>query len=501
MLQELGPATGKASIIFVGPGNNGGDGLVIARRLHQLGGFPFIVYLVDPQKLKGDAAVNYETVKELKLPFKVILDTETMICFPDKERGPTFDDPPWAIIDAVFGTGLQRPLSGHFLAAVNYINRMREETGCPVIAVDIPSGLNADTGEVLGASVQADHTVTYGLAKPGHFMHGGSLSGKLHVVDIGIPSAAINNANLMGEAIDSSILDCFVPRASSSHKGNYGHILVLAGSAGKSGAAFLCGLGALRIGTGLVSLAIPADLRTVFESNLYEAMTLLLPSSRKRPSIADHSTIMENLKGKNALVIGPGIGTADKTKELVLKLYREVEIPMVIDADGLNILAMAPELIGNPPSARILTPHPGEMARLTGINTKKIQANRLSTALQFTESINTSAAKVTTVLKGAGTVICDPGGSWAINSSGNPGMAAGGMGDVLSGIIGGLLAQGVEPYVAARAGVYVHGKAADRLATDRRFGYLASEVADMVPHIVTNHQHKTTHTNQGENIC
>ena len=367
------------------------------------------------------------------------------------------------------------------------MNHLSKAYATPLIAVDIPSGLDADNGMVLGASVYADHTVTYGLAKPSHFMHGGVQSGKLHVVDIGIPLAAINNAELKGEYMDTSLLDVFADRSPSSHKGNYGHLLILAGSAGKCGAAIISGLGALRTGTGLVTLAVPADLRTVFDSSLYEAMTLLMPGSRKYPSVDDYSLIIENLTGKTALVIGPGIGTAAKTQELILKLYCEANLPMVIDADALNLLALEPQCIANPPAPRILTPHPGEMARLTGLSTTDIQADRLNTTLDFTASINTVTSNVTTILKGAGTIVCDPLGTWAVNTTGNPGMAAGGMGDVLSGIIGGLLAQGIAPQDASRVGVYIHGLAADELATKQRFGYLASEVADTIPHIVTNH--------------
>ncbi|MCL7488810.1 MAG: NAD(P)H-hydrate dehydratase [Desulfobulbaceae bacterium] len=488
MLRELGPVAGRDALLFVGPGNNGGDGMVIARRLFQLGGSPFIVFLIDPQKFKGDAAVNYDTVKALNIPSRVILDADAMAGFTGEIINAIVKRPPWAIIDAIFGTGLQRPLAGHFLEAVNAINRINKTSACPVVAVDIPSGLHADTGASMGAAVQADHTATYGLAKPGHFLHGGPFCGKVHVVDIGIPTPALDNAELKGEAVDRSIMDTFIDRSPSSHKGSYGHLFVLAGSAGKSGAALMCGLGALRVGAGLVTMAVPADLRTVFESNLFEAMTLMLADSRKHPSSRDFGLIMENLAGKSALAIGPGIGTEEETRELVLRLYTEARLPMIIDADGLNILAMTPERIADPPAPRILTPHPGEMGRLTGMSAKEIQADRLSAALEFTAAANTAAAHVTLVLKGAGTVICDPAGSWAINTSGNPGMAAGGMGDVLSGIIGGLLAQDVEPDIASRAGVFVHGMAADRLATGRRFGYLASEVADMVPAVITLHQ-------------
>lgn len=491
MLHELGPVTDKSVIVFVGPGNNGGDGLVIARRLSQLGALPFVIYLVDPARLKGDAALNYNKVKEAGIPFSEMLHADELSALTAENIDPSSGKPPWAIIDAIFGTGLQRPLAGHFLAAVQAINSIRKSTGCQVIAADIPSGMNADTGIFLGAGVEADHTVTYGLAKPGHFIHGGNFCGKLHVVDIGIHPEAVAQAALKGETLGPGILEVFGTRALSSHKGNYGHLLVLAGSAGKTGAAFLCGHGALRIGTGLVTLAVPADLRTVFESNLFEAMTLLLPDSRRYPSTADYSMVIENLADKTAMIIGPGIGTKEKTRKLVIKLYREAEIPMVIDADGLNILAMEPECITDPPAPRILTPHPGEMARLTGLTSKDIQADRLSAIREFTASVNNDSRNVTTILKGAGTIICDPAGTWAINTSGNPGMAAGGMGDVLTGVIGGLLAQEKNPGIAARAGVFVHGLAADSLATESGFGYLASDVAGEIPYII----HESLHNN------
>jgi len=500
MLRELGSVANKSALIVVGPGNNGGDGLVIARKIHKLGGFPFIIYLVDPKKFKGDSLINYNSVTQLKLPFKVMLDAESFENLSIDELGLEPNNNFWAIVDAVFGTGLQRSLTGHFLAAVNFMNYLSKTYATPLIAVDIPSGINADNGMVLGGSACADHTVTYGLAKPGHFMHGGIQSGKLHVVDIGIPPAVVNNAELKGEYMDTSLLDVFANRSPSSHKGNYGHLLVLAGSAGKCGAAIISGLGALRIGTGLVTLAVPADLRTVFDSSLYEAMTLLMPVSRKYPSIDDYSVIIENLTGKTALVIGPGIGTAEKTQELILKLYCEANLPMVIDADALNILALEPQYIANPPAPRILTPHPGEMARLTGLSTKDIQAERLNTTLDFTASTNTASSNVTTILKGAGTIVCDPSGTWAINTTGNPGMATGGMGDVLSGIIGGILSQGIAPQVASRVGVYIHGLAADKLATKQRFGYLASEVADIIPQIITSHTQNNS-INQGDSIC
>jgi ADP-dependent NAD(P)H-hydrate dehydratase / NAD(P)H-hydrate epimerase len=485
MIREFGPVDGKLAPIFVGPGNNGGDGLVIARRLHQLGGHPYIVYLVDPSGLKGDAGTNAAIVRQLNLPHRVAATDDELDAGVADIRRLGGMHRVWSVIDAIFGTGLQRPVAGHFLAAVNRINTIGSELNCPVTAVDIPSGLDSDTGVVLGGCVRADITVTYGLAKPGQVMHGGGdLVGRLHVVDIGIPRQAVDEAGLAGEALDTTILEEFRDRRAAGHKGNYGHLLVLAGSSGKTGAAVLSALGALRIGAGLVTLCVPADLNSIFEASLFEAMTVPLPHSISCLSIDDLDLIRTHLQGKSAVVLGPGLGTAEQTRQLVRQLYGEVELPMVVDADALNILAMEPDLLTGPAAVRLLTPHPGEMARLTGQNARKIQTDRVTAAIGFIGAVNARARNVTLILKGAGTIICDPDQSWAVNTSGNPGMAAGGMGDVLAGILGGLLAQGYTVAQAARLGVHLHGLAADRLAQRSPFGYLASEVAGILPEML-----------------
>ena len=484
MIDELGPVAGKSAVIFIGPGNNGGDGLVIARCIHQSGGHPLIIFLFNPDNMKGDAAKNLQVVNQLDLPCLVVKKEKDLEAAKREIDKLISAIPAWTIVDAIFGTGLQRTVEGRFLAAINLINRIHEEKGIPVTAVDIPSGMHSDTGQTLGGCVQADLTATYGLAKPAHFMHGGEAIGMLKVVDIGIPEEAVHNASLPGEALDSSILNALTARNKASHKGTFGHLFMLAGSQGKTGAAILAARAALRIGTGLVTLGVPNRLDRIFETALLEAMTIALPSSDYFFSIHDYDNIMDQLSGKSALAIGPGMGTDSQTAELVVKLYNNINLPMVVDADALNLLAIDPEDISDPPAPRILTPHPGEMSRLIGVKAKNIQADRLKFAGSFTDSVNTTVKNVTLVLKGAGTIICDPTGTWAINTSGNPGMAVGGMGDVLTGLIGGLLAQGFEPNLAARMGVYLHGLAADKLAKKRKFGYLASEVADAVPFIV-----------------
>lgn len=462
---------GREAAVFVGPGNNGGDGLVIARLLAAKMALPTVYLLVPANKLKGDSAVNLTRLQEF--PVKIVeLKSEK-----DLQRIRAGLENCWIIIDAIFGTGLTREVSGIFAAAVNLIN----ESSCTVVAVDIASGLDSDSGRPLGICVQADITVTFGQAKIGHVIHPGSdFTGFLKVVDIGIPEGAVEQADIRLELLTDDVGFWLPPRTPLVHKGNYGHLLIMAGSTGKTGAGLLCGLGALRSGTGLVSLCVPYDLNPVYEANLWEAMTIPLKSAaRGFLSIDDYRVIQDALHAKQAVALGPGIGTAPETAELIFRLYTETDIPMLIDADALNILAAAPERLKKSEGPRILTPHPGEMARLTGKTSAEIQHNRFEIAKEFSV-----AHKVYLVLKGADTLVCDPDGNLAVNPTGNPGMACGGMGDVLSGIIGGFLAQGVSPWEACCLGVYSHGMSADRLADDVAAGYLASEVAHELPYVL-----------------
>ena len=300
------------------------------------------------------------------------------------------------------------------------------------------------------------------------------------MVDIGIPEKAVTEADIRLELLEETVGKWLPARVPTCHKGSFGHLLIVAGSIGKTGAALLCGSGGLRSGAGLVTLCIPYELNTIIESGLWEAMTVPLQSPVQGTlSIADYHVIKDTLQGKQALVVGPGIGTSAETKELMEKLYREIETPMLIDADGLNILAVDTTLLKEAPGQRILTPHPGEMARLTGLATAAIQENRLEITREFA-----TKHKVYVVLKGMDTLVCDPKGNMAINPTGNAGMAAGGMGDVLAGLIGGFLAQGLSPWQACCLGVYSHGLAGDRLAEETSAGFLASELADQIPFIL-----------------
>jgi len=471
MLEKYGDPMGRTVAVFAGPGNNGGDGLVIARLLAARLARAVLFLLVPADKLKGDTAVNYSRLLELPVKVIEINDEEEL------RTASIILNQCWAVVDGLFGTGLTRPVTGIFAAAVRIMN----ETPSPVISVDIPSGLNADTGEILGSCVQADLTVTFGQAKIGQVVHPGrKYTGLLKVVDIGIPDKAIIDADIRLELLESKVGRWLPARAPLAHKGSYGHLIIVAGSLGKSGAAMLCGLGGLRIGTGLVTMCIPYELNQVVESGLWEAMTVpLLSAAHGILSIEDYTVIRDALQDKDALVMGPGIGTADETAELILKLYGETEIPMLVDAEGLNILAADTALLKETPGPRILTPHPGEMSRLTGMATHTIMKNRVAVTQEFASKHN-----VFVVLKGADTLVCDPRGNTAINPTGNPGMATGGMGDVLAGIIGGFLAQGLSPWEACCLGVYSHGLAGDRLAEETAVGYQASEVADQIPFVL-----------------
>jgi len=465
-------------VIFVGPGNNGGDGLVIARRIHQKGGHPFIIYSRPSDRLKGDAAINAVIVDNLKLPSMVLPDPCAVQEITDTIVRRHSKYPVSCLVDALFGTGLTREITGQMAEIIHLINSLHRDYKWPVLAVDLPSGRDADTGRILGAAVAADLTVTYGLAKPAHFQHGGTGIGRLHIVDIGIPAAALAQVQPRSSALDDTVVDNLPDRLIDSHKGNYGHLLVLAGSEGKTGAALLCCRAALTSGCGLVTSAVPHLLNPVFENNLLEAMTLPMPGSATVFSINDYDHILAAATGKSAMVIGPGIGTADETAQLVVRMYREMTLPMVVDADALNILARDHEALAHPGGPRILTPHPGEMSRLTGLSAGKIQQDRIAAVVDLCRQ---SGRETVVVLKGAGTIIADNHGNLAVNTSGNQGMACGGMGDVLSGLLGSLLAQKVSSWNAACAGVYLHGLAADILAREKTYGYQASEVAAILP--------------------
>lgn len=486
MEKELGPCNNTFCLIFVGPGNNGGDGLVIGRHLHQRGCLVLFVFLINPASLLGDPQVNLGIVSNLELPSLIVRSEQHEEAVLDfiKENVPR-EVPCYAIIDSIFGIGLSRKVEGRFAAVIKAINNRVYGSLVPVVSVDIPSGMDANTGKQWGCCVQADFTATYGWAKPGHFINGRmSRSGKISIIDIGIPPQALAGVDISTELNSPQrLLPSLRPlqRRGDGHKGSHGHLMVLAGSTGKTGAAILAANGALRSGVGLISLAVPQDLNPVFENALIEAMTIPLAKSKGSLSIDDWGTIAESASTMQTVVIGPGIGTSAETAELVLEAYHTLTCPLVLDADALNILAVNSDRVGEAAGPRVFTPHPGELSRLLGISTADIQNNRIEAAREGCSLFSSSLHDIVMILKGAGTIIAHNDGSVVINSSGNPGMGTGGMGDVLSGVIGALICQGMVAGDAASLGVYVHGAAADLLFDEYGPGFSASEVAENIP--------------------
>jgi len=492
MLERLcGPCKNTFAPIFIGPGNNGGDGLVIGRHLHQRNCQPVFFFLVNPGSLKGDAAVNFKIIQKLNLPFHIVNNVNQVENIPTLlTQYKTQKESCYALIDAIFGIGLIRKVTGHFAHTIDLINRKDFVRKAPRISVDTPSGMDSSSGIILGTCVKADFTATYCCAKIGHFIQDGvNLTGKLEVIDIGIPKEIVHKANICTEvstkdSFKSMAVDLI--RKKDSHKGDHGHLLIIGGSSGKTGAAVLAANGALRTGAGLVSLLAPHNLNTIYETSLIEAMTIPLKTSDNFFKYDDIDLILDYIQDKKAIVIGPGLGIDESTRKLVLHLYHEAECPLIIDADALNLLALCRNEIKFPAGPRIFTPHPGELSRLIGKSAKKIQNNRLEAANSACDLFKNPIHDIIVVLKGANTLIVVNDGSTIINTTGNPGMATGGMGDVLSGIIGALVCQGMTPRNAAVSGVFLHGHAGDDLYILTGIGYSANELANRIPFTLKN---------------
>ena len=473
--------------IFAGKGNNGGDGIVIARQLAHIGRDVRLFLVSPPDSFTGEAQTNLQIAKNLGLPIEEILG--------EKEEWKRGSVEAWKclmancelLVDAILGTGLRGSVRDPIAAVINAINRLPT----PILSVDLPSGLDADTGHPLGTSVRADRTVTIGLPKRGLLMHpGAELAGKLEVVDIGFPEQVVDAQNIKVNWTTAAQAAQWMPlRPPSSHKGSYGRVLVVAGSTGMTGAAALASEAALRTGAGLVTLATPKHLNPILEGLLPEVMTLPLPETDAGSlSVSAVSATLEfAVKTKSILAIGPGLSQHPETVSLVHQLIREnreqgLDLRMVIDADGLNALAHVRETISLLNSDAVLTPHPGEMARLTSTSVPVLEKDRISTAQQFASKYG-----VTLVFKGAPTVTSTPNGNLWVNSTGNPGMATGGMGDVLTGIIAGLMAQGIPSENAATLGVYLHGLAGDIVAERTGMhGLIASDVLKAVPKAISS---------------
>lgn len=435
--------------VICGKGNNGGDGFVAARKLHEAGKEVLVVLLSDPVELRGDAASNFKRLPaDSAAPrfavFKGWGDPKTA---QDVFRSDV-------VIDAILGTGFRPPVSGVYAQAIAKINAGT----APVIAVDIPSGAGADVmGEQTGAVARADAIVTFTAPRPAH-MFGKLAAGPTVIAPIGSPDEAIQSSLNLNVITPRDIAALIGPRPRDSNKGMYGHVLVAGGSLGKSGAAAMAGFSALRTGAGLVTVAAPRSVLAIIASYHPELMTEPLEET-DAGTISDKAldAFEKIAEKKTVLAIGPGISRHSETAEFVRTIVDKSKTPIVLDADGLNAFEGQTDKLKGSGRTLVLTPHPGEMARLTGLSTSAIQRDRIGVARSFAHE-----HKLILVLKGDRTIVANPDGEAWVNTTGNPGMATGGTGDILTGIVAGMLAQNPKrEFDAVLAAVYLHGLAGD----------------------------------------
>lgn len=462
-LHLLKKAAGKIVHIYCGQGNNGGDGYVVARHLlnHNVGVHTFI--LAQFEKISGDALINLKAVQNMGHAPEFI------------ESLPDLDEKPDLIIDAMLGTGVKGALRGLYADVVEYINKQQ----APVLAVDIPTGVNADTGQVDGPAIQATVTATMALPKRGLlFSPGREHVGRLKIVDISMPPQVVKDQHPRVFHVDREYISSILPRRSpDAFKNRVGMIHVVAGSKGFTGAAVLTSKATLRAGAGLCYLSVPDSLYNIIDGQCAEVITHPVPDEQAGHFVSNYfATLQKEVGDKSALVLGPGLGTAKETVQLVHAILSNFEIPLVLDADGLNACAENTELFAQYGGDLVITPHPGELGRLTDLSTRKIVTNRVDIARQYAQEW-----QCTLVLKGGPTVTAFADGRVFINSTGNAGMATAGSGDVLSGFIGGLIGQEMHTLEAAVAAVFLHGLAGDIAFRQLSNGLMAGDILDSMP--------------------
>ncbi len=465
-------------VVLCGKGNNGGDGFAVARCLQKVGAKPEVYLIGNPREVKGDAAANLNRWKKIgKLYLERALDLKTFAKLPAGS----------IVVDALLGTGVRGAVAGRLRDVINQVNE--HEPGRCVVAVDIPSGLQADTGEVEGAAIVADHTVTFTAPKPGLVSgEGGHRVGSLHVRQIGSPPELIEELGKgsLRWSDAAEFVQFAQARRAEGNKGDYGNALVVAGSVGKSGAAVLASWSALRAGAGLVTVATPEPVLPIVAAHIPEIMTEPLAATFSG-TVSERSLeaglFAKILSGKRALAMGPGLTTNEETQRFIRAVVGDRSVPIILDADGLNAFAERASELNKSEGHLCVTPHPGEMARLLGCTPREVQARRVEVAQQAAHDWN-----AVVVLKGHQTVTAVPGGLAFINSTGNPGMATGGTGDVLTGILAGLVAQfgrGVNYFGFAQIvafGVYLHGLAGDiAYAQNGEAPLMASDLIRAIP--------------------
>ena len=460
----------RSVAVLCGPGNNGGDGFVVARTLHQRGVDVSVFVIATMAAIKGDARLNVEILGRLGLTVVEISDEQAWdLHFSEISQCDL-------IVDAIFGTGLKSPLTGMMETVAADVNA----SGIPVIAIDLPSGLSADHAEPIGECLRAAITVTLAAPKlPLVLPPGEAQAGTIVVADIGIPPEVIDN--LAGPRLElltrEAMREIVQPRESDSHKGDYGHVLIVAGSRGKTGAAHLAAVGALRSGAGLVSLATPRSSQPIVAAMGAEYMTVPLEETAEGTVAAGALQAILDLE-QDVIAVGPGLGAGPDVTVFVRELMEKSESPLVLDADALNALASDPDLLQSGGGSRpiIITPHPGEMSRLANTSVDEVQASRVDVARDFAVQ-----HQIYVVLKGYRTLIATPEGKVFINPLGNPGMATGGTGDVLVGVLSAWLAQLLDAEAACKIAVYLHALAGDLTEADE--GEVAMTAGDLAAHL------------------
>ncbi|CAG1772353.1 Bifunctional NAD(P)H-hydrate repair enzyme Nnr [uncultured bacterium] len=472
ILRQLGGA-GKAAVLC-GKGNNGGDGYVIARHLHNSGVEPTVYTLCKTGELRGDAAANAATWS------KMGGETVELLSIDAVKSASAQVGKADVIVDAIFGTGLSEEAAGHYAEAIRLVNGL----GRKVVSVDIPSGIDATTGAVLGEAVKAHVTATMAMPKLGLLLYPGRAhAGAVEVVDIGVPKEAVEDPsvkwNLLGPSDMTAILR---PRQAESHKSSHGHLFVIGASPGMTGAVYMAGTAALRAGAGLVTAGVPESLNAILEVKTTEVMTAGLPETGRRLGASAYEEVRRLAANKTALVVGPGAGTSEELMKLIGLILDESNIPVVIDADGLNSFAPRIASLKEKKAQVVLTPPPGEASRLLNVKVQAIQADRVGAAEKLA-----GMTGATVVLKGAYTVIACPGGQVFLNPTGNPGLATAGTGDILAGMLGAFLAQGYTPFEASAAAVYIHGLAGDEAKKKAgELGMIATDRLEFIPPLLTS---------------
>jgi NAD(P)H-hydrate epimerase len=466
------PAATTAAI-FCGPGNNGGDGLALARHLSVRGYHVEILLFGAGKPLSTDSQAQFNICQSQGLSIREVgPDDEIHNAISAASRLDL-------VVDALFGIGLSRPLEGQFADLVDAINGL----AIPILAVDLPSGLNGSSFEIQGPHVQAALTVTFAAPKIAHvFFPAAEVVGDVVVADLGIPPELVERAT--GDLhllVGSELRDLIVPRPLATHKGDFGHVVLVAGSVGKAGAAILAARGAVRTGAGLVTVAVPDPIVQTVDGGSLESMTLSLPWSDDGGLLPPAAArILESSADKDVMAIGPGLGLDKSTIETVHRLISDSSLPLVLDADGLNAVGTQLELLRSRSADTVLTPHPGELGRLLGKTPSEVQGDRLGIARQAADETQSIV-----VLKGHRTLIADPVGGLFVNPTGNPSMASGGSGDVLTGIIAALIGQGWSALDAAKLGTYLHGLAGDLISqSELSIGFSASDLVAAIPQAI-----------------